>query len=298
MNSVVAVVVTYNRKKMLLRCIQALMVQEYPCDIILVDNGSNDGTRDYIREYMSNSSICYYNTGENLGGSGGFRVGIELAVQKGYDYVWIMDDDTLPCPDALAELIKADRCLNGRYGFLSGVAYWTDGNLCNMNVQRIGLHKKVKNYDTISPIIMATFVSFFVKAEIIKQVGLPIKEFFIWADDLEYSRRISRLQSCYMVPSSKVIHCMTDNGKVGIVEENADRLWRYNYLYRNEFFVFKREGCKGYLYMLGRVTIHLYRILLYAKAGRIKKIKTVCKSFWKGFSFCPKIEYVSEKEGN
>ncbi len=298
MNNIVAVVVTYNRKKMLVRCIQALMAQEYSCDILLVDNGSTDGTCDYIKDYMFNNGIYYYNMGQNLGGAGGFRVGMELAVQKGYDYVWIMDDDTVPCPDALCELIKADRVLHGTYGFLSSVAYWTDGTLCNMNIQRIGLHEKVKNYDAISPIIMATFVSFFVKTEVIKQVGLPIKEFFIWADDLEYSRRISSSQSCYMVPSSKVVHCMEDNGKVGIVEEANDRLWRYDYLYRNEFYVFRREGCKGYLYIFGRVGMHLCRILLYAKNGKFKKIKTVCKSLWKGFAFSPKIEYVKEREEN
>lgn len=52
------------------------------------------------------------------------------AVESGYEYIWIMDDDTLPEPSALEKLLEADRVLGGpaNCGFLSSVVLWTDGH--------------------------------------------------------------------------------------------------------------------------------------------------------------------------
>ena len=159
-NNVAAVVVTYNRKAMLRGCLENLLnLKKTQCDIILIDNASTDGTKAAVQDLIDDGSILYYNTGENIGGAGGFRVGAEKAVQLGYKYVWLMDDDTYVKPLSLYYLMEADRRLGGRYGFLSGVAYWIDGSVCNMNRQRIGLHKKMQDYTSDEvPIIMATFL--------------------------------------------------------------------------------------------------------------------------------------------
>lgn len=296
MQKVAAVVVTYNRKKLLCECLERLMKQEYPCDILVIDNASTDGTKESIDNFIQTGKIQYYNTGSNLGGAGGFNFGMRLAVENGYEYVWIMDDDTYAEADALYQLMEADQKLQGNYGFLSGVAYWTDGTLCNMNRQRISLRKKAEDFSSaVSPIIMATFVSFFVKSSVIREMGLPIKEFFIWADDLEYSRRISKKYPCYLVPDSKVIHCMGSNQKVGIEQESKDRLWRYQYLYRNEVYVFRREGLKGWFYLFARVGCHVAKILIKAKSDRTEKLKTIISSFISGFKFYPAIEYVDKE---
>lgn len=297
-NNVVAVVVTYNRKAMLRGCLENLLnLKKTQCDIILIDNASTDGTKAAVQDLIDDGSILYYNTGENIGGAGGFRVGAEKAVQLGYKYVWLMDDDTYVKPLSLYYLMEADRRLGGRYGFLSGVAYWIDGSVCNMNRQRIGLHKKMQDYTSDEvPIIMATFVSFFIKAEVILQFGLPIKEFFIWSDDLEYSRRISRKLPCYAVPASEVVHRMGSNQKVGIEHDAPDRLWRYRYMYRNEVFLYRREGLKGYLYLYARTAFHLLKVLFKAKEAKSEKLKVIRQSFKAGFHFHPQIEYVNLKE--
>lgn len=132
-----AVVVTYNRKDLLEKCIDRLRQQKNAaCDIIIVDNASTDGTADMIKCQYSVPEVIYMNTGANLGGAGGFQYGVKQAVLLGYEYVWIMDDDTLPQETALYELFEADRELNGKWGFLSSVAYWTDGSICRMNIQK------------------------------------------------------------------------------------------------------------------------------------------------------------------
>ena len=293
-SGVIAVVVTYNRKELLIKCIECLLNQQHSkTDILVVDNASTDGTREAIDMFIQREDIIYVNTGENLGGAGGFSFGIEKAVLLGYEYIWLMDDDTLVRNDTLDALMEASNRLNGNYGFLSSVAYWTDGSLCNMNKQRYSIRSKVDVVPSdVEEVIMATFVSFFVKATTVKSVGLPIKEFFIWADDLEYSRRISRKMPCYIVPNSTVVHQMGSNNKVGIESEPQDRLWRYNYLYRNEVYLYKREGVKGIMYLLARFALHNIRIILKAKDGKWIKLKTVWKSFFSGFSFNPSITYV------
>lgn len=75
--------------------------------VLLVDNASTDGTADYIKTLAMPGLVCR-NPGENLGGAGGFAYGIRAAVELGCEAVWIMDDDTLPEPDALAALLAAD----------------------------------------------------------------------------------------------------------------------------------------------------------------------------------------------
>ena len=299
MNDTIAIVVTYNRKDMLLGCVEHLLqLNEIHADILVVDNASTDGTKEALVPFIADNKVIYVNTGKNLGGAGGFQFGMNEAMKLNYKYLWLMDDDTYPSPDSLKELFAADRSLNGEYGFLSSIAKWKDGNLCNMNIQKTSIKEKIEDYSGITtPVIMATFVSFFVKADIVKEFGLPIKEFFIWSDDLEYSRRISRKYPCYTANQSLVLHNMASNEKVGIEKESSDRLWRYSYLYRNEVYVYRREGIKGRWYLFLRVHLHLMRVLLKAKEGRAEKLKVIWKAYHSGKKFDPPIHFPGEDLG-
>ena len=170
--------------------------------------------------------------------------------------------------------------------------YWRDGSLCNMNIQKTGIKSKIEDLTSpIVPVMMATFVSVLIPAEKVRQVGLPIKEFFIWSDDLEYTRRLSRLFPCYAVPASRVLHDMHSNDKVNIATDSPDRLGRYAYLYRNEVYVYRREGIRGWLYLIPRVCYHLLKVLLKSDC-KWAKMKVILSSFFAGFSFKPPIEYV------
>ena len=130
-NRIAAVVVTYNRKELLRECLQALLAQSMnQLDILLIDNASTDGTHEFVGDIIeANDTISYINTGSNLGGAGGFHYGLKEAYNRGYEYMWIMDDDTIATPDALKNLLVADRKLKGKYGFLASCVLWTDGSL-------------------------------------------------------------------------------------------------------------------------------------------------------------------------
>ena len=83
----------------------------------------------FIKNYTKN----YHNTGKNLGGAGGFHIGIKLAVESGYDYVWIMDDDCIVHNDSLTALLSASENLNDNFGYLSSQVLWQDNTPCKMN---------------------------------------------------------------------------------------------------------------------------------------------------------------------
>ena len=169
MNKVAAVVVTYNRIELLKECIKALQQQTYPCDILIVDNASTDGTEEYINKIEKDyDNLHYKNTGANIGGAGGFNFGMRWAVEAGYEYVWVMDDDCLPYTDALEKLINADGILKGKYGWLASAVLWKDGHECKMN--RVKLKKSFYEYLEymqygIVQAEQATFVSLFLKTK-------------------------------------------------------------------------------------------------------------------------------------
>lgn len=297
-NNVAAVVVTYNRKGLLQKCIGKLLAQkDASCDVFVIDNASTDGTREMVQN-LGEPRIYYHNTGANLGCSGGFEIGIKQAVLAGYEYVWIMDDDTLPFENALSELLEAGKKTGGKWGALSSVAYWTDGNICRMNIQKKTIFKHITQSvykKELYPVVMCTFVSLLVPSKVIREVGLPIGEYFIWTDDYEYTGRISLKYPCYVVPSSKVIHAMQKHTRVNFATDSPSRIGRYKYIYRNDVHCYRRYGLKGWAYIILKDVYTIINVLLRSKEKKIEKIKTLMKGFAEGLSFHPQIQMIGQK---
>ena len=300
MKDVAAVIVTYNRKDLLKKCIKALLEQEKKeeCDILVIDNASTDGTKEEIREYINLKQVIYMNTGENLGGAGGFNYGIKESLKLGYKYIWLMDDDCIVYKDSLKELLEADKQLEEKYGFLSSVVLWKDGSTCKMNKQKIPnnwFEKEPLLKQGLLSTYYATFVSFFIRKEVVEDVGLPIKEFFIWGDDVEYTNRISKKYDCYIVGKSQVLHDTKNNEGSNIARDEVSRLNRYKFAYRNEMYISKKNGVRGILRQIAKICLHLFRVLAKNKNGhRIKKWSIILGSSIKGIFFNPKVEFVKE----
>lgn len=294
-NKVAVVVVTYNRKKLLQKNIKALLAQTYKniLDILVIDNASTDSTKESIQQYINNKDIIYINTGRNLGGAGGFNFGMRKAAELDYKYMWIMDDDTIPTPTALEALIKEDKKLNGNYGFLSSKVLWKDNSICKMNIQKKSKWKRLHNFENIQNIQYASFVSFFIPTKVVKKVGLPYKEFFIWSDDWEYSRRISKQYQCKYVPTSVVNHFSSSNVGADIVDASAERINRFSYLFRNDVVLYRLDGLEGKVYLDLRTAKYILKILFKAK-NKKQKFDVMFTALKKGKSFYPNIEYVGK----
>lgn len=290
---IAAIVVTHDRKELLLECLDALMRQSAgnQADIVVVDNDSSDGTAEAVRELVDENKVKYLNTGSNLGGAGGFNYGMRYAAENGYEYVWVMDDDCIPDERALEVFLEFDSRHSGEYGFLSSAVIWKDGTPCRMNIQRETLTTCVKDFSRKEiRITMASFVSLFMPCRLLYTIGLPIKEFFIWTDDWEFTRRISRLYPAYLLTESRVLHKSASNRGASIADAPANRLDRFRYLYRNDVYLYRREGLKGFCYEAVRLIWHSVRIIARSD-DRKARLLTVWKNTAEGLKFRPEIEF-------
>ncbi len=290
---IAVVVVTYNRLKYLKECIAAIRNQSYRnFNLYIIDNASTDGTEEYIKNLID-SRIHYHNTGANLGGAGGFSCGIKKASEEENDYCWVMDDDAVPEINALEELIKSAELLEDRFSFMASRVLWTDGSLCKMNAVEIEKNKLDTLYEECSygllPVKVSSFVGCFINMDIAKKVGLPIKEFFIYGDDAEFTLRLSNLEQGYYCPGSVIVHKMPSNVRIGIAEAPEDRLDRYRYEYRNRIYIYRKHNKYGIPQILKIYCKECVKILLRSKTAKGKRIRIVCKGYAEGFKFNPPI---------
>ncbi|MCF7992632.1 MAG: glycosyltransferase family 2 protein [Thiohalocapsa sp.] len=257
---VAAVVVTYNRLAKLRRCLAAIAAQtDAPERVIVVDNASDDGTGHWLAEAAcGDPRLEVLHLPENTGGAGGFHAGIGAAVAEGADDVWVMDDDCYPGPDALALLRGAMRAHEAQLGWVPAFAcsrvLSADGvTPCLMNTPAVVPHWTEPYTKTLRAVAVrnCSFVSCLFRAEDVRRVGLPLKEYFIWFDDIEYTRRLAGERYGLAVLDSVAVHDMPRNAGVHWSELSSDSLWKYRFGMRNEAaWRLRNEGFRSYLWYL------------------------------------------------
>lgn len=329
-DTVCAVVVTYNRKNLLLECLEALLKQTRPVDAIyIIDNFSSDGTPETLREngYIAELppdglnepwekefevknltdgrpvKVYYVRMNENTGGAGGFYEGVKRGYERGYDWLWLMDDDAIPAFNALEVLLIYLGYTNGA-GVLCSNVIWLDGSTHIMNIPQVSALIPFKEgavafnhliqYGLIR-IMACSFVSVLISHYAISMVGLPIKEMFIYGDDIEYTNRISRQFPCYYVPSSNILHKTNSNTGVDIKTVSSEKIWAYFFQIRNTFYLCRQKGIINVTkYSFVEWPYILFKALR-RKSDRLYAVKVLIKGFIAGFFFNPKIKFINEE---
>ncbi|HEV2814034.1 MAG TPA: glycosyltransferase family 2 protein [Solirubrobacteraceae bacterium] len=264
--SVCGVVVTYNRKDLLRECLEAVTSQSRaPDTVLVVDNASTDGSREMVREEFPAVEVLALP--ENEGSAGGFHEGMKAAVALGVDWLWVMDDDTIPAADALEKLLDAPVHLDGlpAPSLLASKILWTDGRLHPMNwpsPNLLDVDHFVEGVErTLVPIRANTFPSLLVRREAVERHGLPRKGFWIWSDDIDFTQRILRHEAGYLVPQSVAVH----------KTKTAHAPWqggpRFYYAVRNGLFIIRGDtlGPKEKVGWLLLVCSQIQRFLTYER---------------------------------
>lgn len=242
-----ALVVTYNRKELLCECLDALLNQSRTLDkIIVIDNASTDATEELFLKNgkYNNERIEYKRMTFNAGGSGGFYAGIKYICEKA-DWVWVMDDDTIPSSRALEELLQGLNSIKTNpISYLASKIVGPNGE--PMNLPTIDFRTTENGYsdwymqldEGILKIRTATFVSVLINSSAIKKCGFPIPWYFIWGDDTEYTYRLTtEYGNAYFVGKSLVTHKRFNAKQLSVwTEENPSRIKIYYYFVRNQLY--------------------------------------------------------------
>jgi rhamnopyranosyl-N-acetylglucosaminyl-diphospho-decaprenol beta-1,3/1,4-galactofuranosyltransferase len=276
---VVAVVVSYNREQLLEETLSGLLAQERPVDaVIVVDNASSDGSVEVAGRFLPESDIVVLT--RNTGGAGGFAVGMAEALRRAADWIWVMDDDTVPRPGALAALLDAlhRHPRPSRVAALGSRVVWTDGREHPMNTprQKPFLKREERAAATAAramPVRSISFVSSMFRAEAVREEGLPVVDYFLWNDDFEFSARILRHRWGLAVPESVVEHKTRVLGST-----DADPGPRFFFEVRNKIWLFLRSPA-----------LSPWERAVYVCASAVRWIRTIARSadrsvLWRGLS--------------
>jgi len=220
------VVLNWNGKEDTLECLKSLRITSYDnYRVILVDNGSEDDSVVAVKENFPEVEVV--ETGKNLGFAGGNNVGIEYAMGKGADYVYLINNDTTVDPDYLKELVavaEADPKV-GAVG--SKICYhsepdriWFAGGKINWlknKGEHIGLDEIDKGqYDETGEVGYLTGCSLLLKREVVEKIGVLEDDYFLYYEDADYSQRVKNAGYKVMyAPKSKIYHKVSRSTKPG-----------------------------------------------------------------------------------
>ncbi len=234
---------------------------------------------------------------KNTGSSGGFYEGMRLAFEHGHEWIWVMDDDVLPQPDCLENLMAAPQLHDASTGALAAVVRCPDGEVeyrSRSKMLNISALRPVKIYEPapdcrdIVPINCSTFVALLINRRAVAAVGLPISEFFIAFDDIEYMARIARSGfKSYLVCGAAVVHYSPAATKLkkrflpAYIQIPKGSLWKAYCGYRNRAYFISRY-C-GPLVFCRELVRHAAAILIYDDC-KLRRLRLLVRGFWHGIT--------------
>lgn len=267
-DTICAVAVTFNRLALLADCIGAIRAQTRSADrILVINNGSSDGTE----EWLGKQTDIVFISQHNSGGAGGFHTGIRTAHAEGYDWIWVMDDDGMPMPDCLANLLAAAESTG--YGLLSPVAVRQEdpGKLSFELRGSYDLEELRSECPRVLPDWALPFNGTLIARDTVSRVGLPKKEMFIWGDEVEYYLRRRKMDiRCASVLDALHVH-PPDRAEPKSILGGLSRVKtpskdREHIFFRNIGYIYPRYlGLFPFLVQIAEYSIYL---LFYQRSAR------------------------------
>ncbi len=245
--TVAVVVVTYNRADLLRRMLAGLAaLTRQPDAVIVIDNASADHTRQVLEE-AGNAGLLAIHEDRNLGGAGGFHRGVREAADRGYDRIWLMDDDVVPAPDCLDVLLAQDEaCLMAVREDLHGRLVEKAATVFDLS-SPLAIKPKTAMVETTYgsrdampekvELQNVAFEGFMVRREVVERIGLPDPTYFIFYDDVDFAVRARRAGYRIWAVRDAVLVRQLD-----FDQQHDLSGWKGFYMYRNLFVVHFRYG--------------------------------------------------------
>ncbi len=214
---VAIVILNWNGKNDTLECLESVFKIDYPnFEVIVVDNGSTDDSVAAIRQAYPQATLI--ETGKNLGYAGGNNVGIRYALEKGAEFVFLLNNDTILAPDVLTQLAKAAQAHPEAAAF-GPVIYqveqpdiiWTAGEFlgkeftCSHYLQ--GESSAILDNKDCYETDWVTGAALFTRGSTFSKIGLLDERYFLVYEESDWCFR-ARAQGyrCLIVPPAKVWH--------------------------------------------------------------------------------------------
>ena len=211
------IIVNWNQKELTIECLESLKKVNFKnFNIVLVDNGSEDDSVEHIKKNYSHVTVL--ENKNNLGFSGGNNTGIEYAISKGYDYVYLLNNDTEVHSEFLTEIVselEKDKTIgiggstvyyfkpNDVIWYSGGHADWVSGDMIDPRAgKKIDIDKqKIEDVDEVAGAGML------IRCDSLKKVGKLHEDFFIYFEETDLCQRIIKNnERVVWVPKSIVWH--------------------------------------------------------------------------------------------
>lgn len=246
MPTVALIILNWNRREDTLRCLASLERSGYPsADVFVVDNASTDDTVEAVRS--AHPHVRIIENSSNLGYAGGNNTGIEAALRENYDYVLILNNDTVVDPDAIERLVVlAER--HPEAGIVAPVIcyldeperVWAAGGTIDWHRGRVALSYLNAPVSDVPRQPFATEhvtgCCMLLRAGAIRKAGLIDPRFFLYFEETEWCMRIARAGFTIMVePSARIWHAIHPG------EQEGSPAIAY-YMTRNQLLFLKLSG--------------------------------------------------------
>ncbi len=275
--SVASITVTYNGAAAIRLHLESLRAQTCRlAEIIVVDNASTDNTRQLVEAEFP--EVTFIHLPDNVGVAGGLAAGLKCAaLTKRYDWVWTFDQDSMPAPDALAQLLSAFEN-SGQDDSLAMVAPVCRHTETGMSYPALVWRGYRFALSEPSPTCDVGFVDMvissgsLIRSSAVTEVGLPNEDFFIDFVDYEYCLRLRKHGFRIAVVRKAILeHSIGSPTTFTIFGRKTSWAdhdpWREYYMTRNEIFTIWRHRPRlaTKLFVLHRLAHHAIGIILFGK---------------------------------
>lgn len=191
--SVCIIIVSYNFEPWIHRCLPSVEASLLPATVLVIDNGSGDATCQIIRDKYPGVELI--ETHENLGFGRANNIGIQRAMERGFDYLFLLNQDAWIEPDTLGKLVDAAE-KNSRYGILSPVHLNGKGDATDFGFsQYTGLKNREEAEQLTEEVTPYPFINaamWLIPVSVIKETGSFAPLFTHYGEDRNLVQRIEK----------------------------------------------------------------------------------------------------------